>query len=150
KLKIVIVLCSFTWIETGWAQYTPPHNVIREQSLQSHVAYLSAESLQGRLTGSLGEKLATQYVASIFQQLELTPAGDHGTYFQKFDYIAGVDFEKNNSLSITNKKGLKKKFILNQDWRPLSFSNNKTVLCHDLIFAGYGIIAPALGNLTAY
>lgn len=42
--------------------------------------------LAGRLTGSKGEKLATQYVANIFKQLGLEPVGDNGTYFQNFEF----------------------------------------------------------------
>lgn len=52
--------------------------------LHAHVNYLSSNALAGRLTGSHGEKLATQYVANEFQKSGLTPAGDHGTYFEDF------------------------------------------------------------------
>lgn len=57
----------------------------RYKALQEHVQRLSADSMQGRFTGSPGEKLATEYVAAYFKQLGLEPAGDKGSYFQEFD-----------------------------------------------------------------
>lgn len=59
---------------------------ITPHALQKHVAYLSSDALEGRLTGTRGEKLSTDYVADTFLQLGLEPAGDEGTYFQTFDF----------------------------------------------------------------
>jgi hypothetical protein len=59
---------------------------ITTRVLQKHVAYLSSDALEGRLTGTRGEKLSTEYVANAFLQLGLEPAGDKGTFFQTFDF----------------------------------------------------------------
>lgn len=58
-------------------------------ALKKHVQHLSSEPLQGRFTGSAGEKLAMQYVANLFQSLGLEPAGDKGSFFQDFDCALG-------------------------------------------------------------
>lgn len=119
------------------------------KNLQHHVAYLSSNKLEGRLTGSPGEQLATQYVADQFFQLGLEPAGDNDTFFQEFTFTAGASLGKNNSLSIiyNNKK---KQLTLNETWRPLSFSDNTSFETSKIIFVGYGITAPAIDNLPAY
>ena len=46
--------------------------------------FISADSFQGRYPGLLGGKLAAEYIADQFRSYGLTPAGDNGTYLQKF------------------------------------------------------------------
>lgn len=123
---------------------------ITKKNLQAYVRYLSGESLEGRLTGSAGEKLATQYVADLFAQAGLEPAGDKGTFFQEFNFVTGVIPGEHNFLALTNQQGLSKSLQLNQEWRPLGFSDNGLFKESELIFAGYGITAPALKKLAAY
>ncbi len=121
-----------------------------KKDLQAHVTFLCSDALEGRLTGTRGEKLATQYVAHLFHQLELEPAGDNGTFFQAFDFTAGVSLGKSNSLSLTHKDKSTKHLIVDQEWRPLSFSDNHSFATTELVFAGYGMTVPAMGNLPPY
>jgi hypothetical protein len=123
---------------------------ISPATLQKHVTYLSSPALEGRLTGSPGEQLATDYIAAYFKQLGLTPAGDHGSYIQEFNFTAGVALGKNNRLTITDSSGKTTKLSLNKDWRPLAFSDDATFTNVEFIMAGYGITAPATGPLPAY
>lgn len=118
-------------------------------NLQAHVAFLSSDALGGRLAGSQGEKLAARYAADYFQQMGLEPAGDNGGYFQDFAFPAGAVLGGANSLTVTSHTGVTRSFRLNQEWRPLSFSDNQA-LHSAVVFAGYGIIAPASGSLPAY
>ncbi|MCH9757470.1 MAG: M28 family peptidase [Gammaproteobacteria bacterium] len=118
--------------------------------LKKHVLFLSSAKLEGRLTGTPGEALATQYIADFFNTLGLEPAGDNGTFFQTFDFTAGALLGKNNVFFITNQKGEKRALALNQEWRPLSFSDNLSFETTELVFAGYGITAPALKKLPPY
>ena len=74
---------------------------LTQKHLKTHVEFLSSDSLEGRLTGSHGEVLATQYVANVFRNLGLEPVGDKGTFFQEYSFTAGVYLGKNNRLSIT-------------------------------------------------
>ncbi|MEY2904222.1 MAG: hypothetical protein RJA52_238 [Bacteroidota bacterium] len=55
-------------------------------SVQVDVVYLSSDLLEGRETGSKGEKMAADYIASRFKSLGLTPAGVDGSWFQSFDF----------------------------------------------------------------
>jgi hypothetical protein len=123
---------------------------ITRKDLQTHVEFLSSDALEGRLTGTLGEKLAAQYIAAVFHYLGLEPAGDNGTFFQDFNFTAGISLGKNNTLVITNQKGITRNIILDQEWRPLSFSDPIDFESTQLVFAGYGISAPPLGNLPGY
>ncbi|MDX9735356.1 MAG: M20/M25/M40 family metallo-hydrolase [Thermoanaerobaculia bacterium] len=52
--------------------------------LAAHVAALAAPVLEGRGLGTSGEKAAAEYVAGEMKAAGLSPAGDEGTFFQRF------------------------------------------------------------------
>lgn len=54
---------------------------------REHIEYLASEELEGRLTSGPGEKLAAEYIAAEFEQAGLLPAGDNGSYFQRFPFV---------------------------------------------------------------
>ena len=53
--------------------------------LRVDVAYLSADLLEGRETGTPGAAMAARYIAERFGELGLAPGAD-GTWFQPFDF----------------------------------------------------------------
>lgn len=113
---------------------------ITEDDLRQHLSYLASEELAGRLTGTAGAKLATDYVASIFKGLGLIPAGKDGSYFQPFEFTAGVDLGPDNQLTLETAAGkLGKAVTVDKDWRPLSFSKTGEIEKSAIAFAGYGI-----------
>ena len=97
------------------------------------------------MTGTQGEKLATEYVASVFEALGLEPAGDNGSWFQEFSFVAGASLGEKNSLELNGKP-----FAVDEDWRPLAFSQTGSFEAAEVVFAGYGIQAPASGELEEY
>lgn len=116
---------------------------ITPADMKQHVTYLASDELEGRLTGTNGEKLATQYVADAFAKIGLQPMGDKDTWFENFDFTAGVALGKGNSLlfhdlALTGSVG----FVIEKDWRPLSFSQTGDFKDAGVIFAGYGIETP--------
>jgi Tol biopolymer transport system component len=60
---------------------TPPEPGTR---LRAHVAALTAPEMEGRRTGSDGERRAAEYVARAFEAAGLEPAGDGGGWLQDF------------------------------------------------------------------
>ena len=56
------------------------------QDIRVDVVYLSSDLLEGRETGSEGEKLAAQYIASRFEKMGLKPGGSNNTWYQSFDF----------------------------------------------------------------
>ncbi|MEZ6115688.1 MAG: M20/M25/M40 family metallo-hydrolase [Pirellulaceae bacterium] len=116
-----------------------PEDVLR------HVDYLCRPELAGRRTGSEGEKLATAYVASLFDHLHLQPAGDNGSWYQEFEFTSGVSLGDDNLLA---QDGVL--FQVNEDWLPLSFSQTGEVAAAPIVFAGYGIVAPAADGQDEY
>ncbi len=63
------------------------HSTVTKENLRYYIDVLTSDSLEGRATGTKGQQKAAQFIASVFQQHGLLPAGDSGTYFQKFKLI---------------------------------------------------------------
>ncbi len=124
-----------------------PRDIIR------HVDYLCRKELGGRLTGTEGEKKATAYVAAYLDNLGVKPAGDNGTWYQQFEFPAGAELgEKNELVAQIDTDGTTKDvtYELNKDWRPLTFSDTGNIEPGTVVFAGYGISAPASDQQDAY
>jgi Tol biopolymer transport system component len=115
------------------------------EDILRHVDYLCREELEGRLTGSPGEKLATSYVAAYFDNIGLQPAGDNASWFQEFEFTSGVALGGSNRLTC-NAESL----ALDVDWRPVAFSATASVEPAPVVFAGYGIVAPAAEHHEEY
>jgi Tol biopolymer transport system component len=131
---------------------------IRADDLQRHIEILASEDMAGRLTGTAGEQAATAYVASIFEGLGLSPAGDDDTFFQAFPFTAGVSLGPDNALALSGKATAQGQatpearpaYRVDQDWRPLTFSKTGAFDPAGVVFAGYGIVAPAADGHPAY
>jgi Tol biopolymer transport system component len=114
---------------------------ISADALRATVAFLAADDLEGRLTGSKGERKAGEYIAERFARAGLEPLGDDG-YFQGFPFTSGVTvIEEDNRLEITDASGAKHAFAVGMDFRPLAFSENAEIE-GELVFAGYGLTMP--------
>lgn len=121
---------------------------VREDAeARRHVTVLASEAFEGRLAGTPGEVMATDYVAKVFADLGLEPAGDDGTWFQPFAFTAGVSLGPGNRLEA---KGADLPAqAIDKTWRPLAFSMPGEVKAAPVAFAGYGIEAPADGPQAA-
>jgi hypothetical protein len=103
---------------------------ITATELLNHIKYLSSDSLKGRLTGSTGDSLAADYIKARFADYGLVPLSGDG--FQRFKVADKIIAGKNNSLSVDGKS-----FVPDQDFTPVSFSENGT-FDGEVVFAGYG------------
>ncbi len=114
---------------------------INEDDLRAHLEYLASPELGGRLTGTPGEIAATAHVAAHFKKWGLEPGGDDGTYFQPFEFTAGVAVGEDNAMSLSlGDETLRPE--VEKDWRPISFSKNGTLEDAGIVFAGYGLEVP--------
>ena len=110
--------------------------------LRRTVEFLASEELAGRMTGSDGSRLAADYLAAQLQGAGLQPGGDHGTFFQEFEFSAGVRvLPEENSLLLETKEGDFSALVVEKDFRPLAFTGNGAVT-GEVVFAGYGLRVP--------
>ncbi|HRG80025.1 MAG TPA: M20/M25/M40 family metallo-hydrolase [Cyclobacteriaceae bacterium] len=63
---------------------------IEEKNIKTHIKFLSDDALQGRLTGSEGERMALDYIEKQFKALKLQPKGESDSFEQKFPFKSGV------------------------------------------------------------
>lgn len=110
-----------------------------------HVKYLCRDELEGRFTGTRGERLATAYVAAYMERLGLEPAGDDGSWFQPFEFTSGVSLGPRNELIVNGES-----YDVEKEWRPLSFSGTGEFESAPLVFAGYGIVTDTATPQDAY
>ncbi len=122
---------------------------ISVDDLSRHVEALASEAMQGRRAGSDGGRLATAYVAEAFARWGLDPAGDDGTYFQRFEFTSGVSLDAGNELRVDG-PGSFRDYAVGSDWRPLAFSRTGRSGAARVAFVGYGIVAPAMDRFDAY
>jgi Tol biopolymer transport system component len=144
--------------DSGWGLAKPPtategglQPAMTRSDLYAHVKYLASDELTGRMTGTEGTRLASEYIAARFKEAGLEPLGDNGTYFQEFTFPSGLELvpPENAFQSRDTGGGEPHAYTLEQDYRPLSFSANDRVQ-GDVVFAGYGLSIPAESGQTPY
>lgn len=118
--------------------------------LKTHVEELASDKMQGRLTGSEGEILATRYGAARLKAMGLAPGAPDGSYFQAFEFTAGVSVGAKNSLSLESEGAESVALAPDSDWRPAAFSKTGEVEPSEVVFAGYGLVAPSEEGKEGY
>ena len=108
---------------------------------RTHVETLASPRLEGRLAGSNGEKLASDYIASELQKIGAKPLPGKTDLQLPFEFTAGT---KDGGSTISIVRGDTASGIIGNHGphiRALSFSDNGTVEA-PIVFAGYGIVVP--------
>jgi Zn-dependent M28 family amino/carboxypeptidase len=117
---------------------------------RAHVEALASPRLEGRLTGSAGEQLASDYLVSELRKIGAKPLPGQTDYRVAFDFTAGTR-DGGSSITTTSRdagSGSSRTFTARVDVQALSFSDNGDV-SGDVVFAGYGIVVPE-GQEFAY
>ena len=102
---------------------------------------LDARLHVGRLAASATEP-AVAYVAAVFGELGLEPAGDGGTFVQDFTATVGTAVAADSRLTLVEPGGASNP-VVERDWRPLAFSGTGFIRPAPLVFAGWGLVTPA-------
>ena len=81
---------------------------VKETTIFEDVAFLSDDKLEGRQTGTEGEKKASEYIAKRFKEMGLTAKGINGFYQEfsfkpKTDPHSEIQFTKNEDGTITGR-----------------------------------------------
>ncbi|MEW6159781.1 MAG: M28 family peptidase [Verrucomicrobiota bacterium] len=114
---------------------------ISAEDLRTQVEYLASDTLEGRMTGSKGIRLAADFIAETLRKAGLKPFGASDSYFQTFEFNAGVRVLTNANQLSFEFAGAHTSFAPEQDFRPLSFTANGSVE-GEIVFAGYGLSVP--------
>src|SRR4051812_21112505 len=111
---------------------------------RAHVTFLADDRLEGRDTGSRGHEIAAAYVASQFVGLGLTPGGENGSWYQQVPFRSATLAEPVVlTLSGPNGSGPLRNGL--DAIVGASLDEEKQDIEAPVVFAGYGIDAPAEG-----
>ncbi|MEM9016029.1 MAG: M28 family peptidase [Verrucomicrobiota bacterium] len=105
--------------------------------LKDFVSTLTSDQFEGRGTGDPGERMATEYFATFLEGLGLEPEGDDATFFQAFEFRAGMELDGENSLTVPGPDG-ERKLAPGEGYEPLSISTSGEVDA-EVVFVGFGI-----------
>lgn len=100
---------------------------------------LADDKMEGRETGTEGEKLAYEYISTEFRKLGLLPKGEAG-YTQPFQFNAGSYMGPSNELKVKNKN-----FVAGDQFYPLGYSSNGKFK-GNTVFVKNGIAAPGYND----
>jgi Peptidase family M28 len=118
------------------ADPAPFANTIQPQVLRTHLTVLTADSLEGRETGTKGNYKAAEYIARQFQAMGLPTVGKDNSYFQKMVYTNEGWNQINMSL---NEKSYRHQF----NFYALPGMNPSVekgkIEANDIVYLGYGI-----------
>ena len=112
---------------------------------QPHVEALAADRLEGRLTGSEGERLAADYLVSELEAIGATPLPGQADFRLAFGFTAGVD-DAGSSLSAKAGDAVVQ-WSGHDEVHALSFSDNGAIT-GPVVFAGYGLDVPESGGFS--
>ena len=153
SLLIFVVACinSPTNLSTNSAatdssvatELKPAFESITSDDILKHIKVLAADEFEGRGPGTNGEELTVKYLTEQYQRLGLKPGNPDGTYIQK---VPLVGFTGTPTASFTaGSKQIDLKFP--QDYVAVSrrFVPESKVENSDVVFVGYGVVAPEYG-----
>jgi Zn-dependent M28 family amino/carboxypeptidase len=121
----------------------PALDSITADDLLRHMRVLSSDEFEGRSPGTKGEELTVQYLTEEFARMGLKPGNPDGGYVQKVP-IAGIRSESQAAFRL----GAREIVLRNrEDSIAVSrrFSPEIRVEDSDVVFVGYGVVAPEYG-----
>ncbi len=121
----------------------PALEAITPDGMLAHIKVLASDEFEGRAPGTKGEELSVKYVGDQLKQIGLKPGNPDGTYTQEVP-LAGIKSEPRMSFIIGDKTFDLKypdDFVASSArLQPKIKIDNS-----DVVFVGYGVIAPECG-----
>jgi Zn-dependent M28 family amino/carboxypeptidase len=116
---------------------------IDAEKIRATVKYLSDDKLEGRGTGQKGGDLAADWLAEQFKAYGLTPAGDHGTFFQNIKFFGIATDRQKTRFRFVPRAGEEIVLKFGDNYVATNESHTETAeIDAPLVFVGYGINAP--------
>jgi hypothetical protein len=119
---------------------TPPAAHIEPAALLQHIEILASDAYEGRKPGTNGEMLTVDYLVKAFERFGLRPGNPDGTYVQEVPLV-GITSEPDVRLTV---RGEPVDWVHKRDYvggsaltRPVTRVEDT-----DLVFVGYGVVAP--------
>jgi len=139
-LELCIVLCSCGMRDEGFK------GTVSADNLRCTVEYLSSDSCEGRLPFTAGADRATDYIASKMHSygLHTLTGGCNIWDFKQNVPLTKIETKVTTPMVISGKYNALLSYLT--DFTAFNNKEGVTVADGELIFAGYGIVAPEFGK----
>ena len=127
------VLCSLLFVVPSIVFGQDPQNyaaLIEPTALKDNLSIIASDALEGRLTGTRGQKMAAAFIADHFQTLGLSPI-NKGSYYQQFSLYS----YRQGEISIATSSG---KFVSSADVVFYGSADSGGPKQREVVFAGAG------------
>ena len=119
---------------------------ISQADIGRRIEMLASDEFEGRAPSTPGGQKSSQYIADEMKAAGLSPAGKDGSYFQPVTLTAAVTLES-SSMSLSKDGAVF--HTSDQNTNSVYWSKRPdetiTVSDSDLVFVGYGVVAPEYG-----
>jgi Zn-dependent M28 family amino/carboxypeptidase len=126
-----------------WTTAAPALLSISAADILNHTRVLSSDEYEGRSPGTRGEELTVNYLTEQFKRMGLKPGNPDGTYVQN---VPLVGFATQATMTLSS-AGASKTLTPLTDYVAVSrhFQPEVRVDNSDIVFVGYGVVAPEYG-----
>ncbi len=130
--------------DDGDIKVKPP--IASAADIGRRIERLASDEFQGRAPGTPGGQAASQYIADEMKAIGLMPMGKDGSYFQPVELTETVALPS-SALTISNAQGplIEADQSTNAVFWTKRLAQNIAVDDSDLVFVGYGVVAPEFG-----
>ncbi|MGC1322561.1 MAG: M28 family peptidase [Candidatus Udaeobacter sp.] len=121
----------------------PALEAITPDGLLAHIKVLASDEFEGRSPGTKGEELSVKYLTDQFKKIGLKPGNPDGTYTQEVP-LAGITSEPRMSF-VVGDKTMDLKYSDDFVASSARLQPDIKIEKSDLVFVGYGVVAPEYG-----
>lgn len=140
KVTFALLIVGCITIQTSCKK--SPGQLFSENEYKSHFEFLSDDLLQGRKPGTYGGDVAALYIANQFKKIGLIPVDQEQSYFQ---YVQMIGITPDYSTVVCKFRSENKEVSI-QPFNEVILSSQdsmeKVDIKGDLVFVGYGTVAP--------
>ncbi|MEP6686209.1 MAG: M28 family peptidase [Verrucomicrobiota bacterium] len=147
KSYLLAILSTLLFSSISFAaDEVPPKaalDAINAEDLLRHIKVLASDKFEGRLPGSKGEELSVSYISQQFKALGLKPGNPNGRYTQAVP-LAGIVSRPSATFSVAGRE-MKLNYPDEYVASSARLRSEIKVANSEVIFVGYGIVAPEYG-----
>jgi Zn-dependent M28 family amino/carboxypeptidase len=144
---LLAIFCSATAALAGndelKERLQPALEAITPDGLLAHIKVLASDEFEGRAPGTKGEDLSVKYITDQFKKIGLKPGNPNGTYTQEVP-LAGIKSEPHMSFTV-GEKTMDLKYPDDFVASSARLQPEIKIKKSDLVFVGYGVVAPEYG-----
>jgi Zn-dependent M28 family amino/carboxypeptidase len=128
---------------TGAPDVGPAAQRITPENLARHIERLSSDEFEGRAPGTAGEKLTVSYLIEQFKARGLEPGNPDGSYIQNVPLVGLT--ARSSARIVSGATTLNLRFPDDYVAVTRRIIPEVTVAESDIVFVGYGVVAPEYG-----